>query len=186
VPEVYTLAGEIPIDINYINNAVEAIVPLGLKTSQSGNTTFTFTGMDGYTRASEIVLTDMLLNKEIDLSNLASFTYSFENNVKGVQNDRFFIRFISSATSLSSTGEEEYIQIYSGSSGIIVNTPTSDPIREIRVCDLQGRVLYEKKVSGIRASRIPHDFDTDLVIVRVKTQNRVESKKVVTFQNKIQ
>jgi len=185
VPEVYTLAGEIPANIHYIDNSIEAIIPLGLKTNQLGNTTFTFTGMEGYNQASKIVLMDMLLNKEIDLTGQPSFTYSFDNQVKGIQNDRFFIRFeAETTTTLPSLEKDENIQIYANMSGILINTPTFDPISQIEVYDLQGRRLYEEALAEISYYQIPDIFNTHCVIVRVKTKNQVSSKKII-FQNKI-
>ena len=179
VPEVYLLAGDIPVDIHYINNAVERIVPIGLKTDQLGNVTFTLTGADSYGSTTQIILTDIKLNREIDISGLPSFTYSFDNQIKGIQNDRFYIRFIPSITTLSSTPNEEYIQIYTNESSIVVHTPSFDPIREIRVFDLQGRTLFEKTFSGINTCRIARNFENACVVVRVKTKDRVKNEKVV-------
>ncbi|MCL1943823.1 MAG: T9SS type A sorting domain-containing protein [Candidatus Azobacteroides sp.] len=179
VPEVYTLAGKIPADINFINDDDDVIVPLGIKTEQTGEIRLTFTGMDNYNRASEIVLIDMLLNKEIDLSGLPSYVYSFENKTTGIQNDRFLIRFRSNMASLSSVEGDECIQIYSNLSGILINASTSDPIMEVQVCDLQGRILYEKTFAGITTCQIPGNFDAGCVIVRVETKDRVKSEKVI-------
>ena len=179
VPEVYSLAGKVPADINYIDHAVETLIPLGIKTNQLGNVTLTFTGMDNYDIASKIVLKDMLLNKETDLSGQSSYTYTFDNQVAGAQNDRFFILFGAAATSLPSLEKNEYIQIYSNSSGILVHTPASDPIRSIQVYDLQGRKLYEETFSGINTHQIPDNYKTRCVIIRVKTNEQVKSEKIV-------
>ena len=176
VPEVYLLSGEIPVDICCIDNSVETIIPLGLKTEQLGNTSFTFTGMADCNQMSGIVLMDMLLNKEIDLSGLDSYTYSFENKVQGIQNDRFFIRILSAKTSLSSVEKEDDIRIYPNLSGILVSAPA--PIFGIEVYDLQGRKLYEKTLPGTYIHQITGEFAPGYVIVRVKTKNRVENKKV--------
>ncbi|MDR0230587.1 MAG: hypothetical protein LBI82_00505 [Dysgonamonadaceae bacterium] len=184
VPEVYTLAGEIPVNIHYIDNVVETIIPLGIKTTQLGNTTFTFTGMDNYNQASKIVLMDMLLNREIDLAGESSVSYSFENQVKGIQNDRFFIRIQSDITSLPPVEKDEEIRVYSNMSGILISTPASDPIRQIQVYDFQGRKLYDEVLSEISYHQIPDNFNTHCVIVKVKTKDQVKSKKIV-LQNKI-
>jgi len=179
VPEVYTLAGEIPVNIHYIDNAVETILPLGIKTNQLGSMTFSFSGMDRYNQATKIILMDMLLNKEIDVTGQSSFTYSFENQVKGIQNNRFSIHFKREANSLSPVEKNENIQIYSNVSGILVTSPTFDPIDQIQVYDLQGRKLYEERFSKINYYQIPGNFNTHCVIVRVKTKDQVKSKKIV-------
>lgn len=182
VPEVYTLAGGTPADINYIDPAVETLVPVGIKTQQKGNITLTFTGMDNYKEASQIVLMDVLLNKEFDLSGQSSFAYTFNNNLDGAQNNRFFIRISSEVTSLPSFEQDKYIQIYSSLSNILVHTASFDPIRSIEVYDFQGRRLYEKAFAGVITYQIPDNFDTRNVIVRVKTNNQMKSQKILLNQ----
>jgi hypothetical protein len=179
VPEVYSLAGEIPADINYIDHTTERVVPLGIKTKQLGNITLTFTGMDSHHLASKIVLMDVLLKREIDISGQSNFIYVFENQISGIQNDRFFIRFESANSSLPSSTNDEYIQIYPGSSGILVHSPGFDPIRSVQVFDLHGRKLYEETFSGVNTCRIPGNSEISCLIVRVKTNKQVKSKKIV-------
>ena len=185
VPEVYSLAGEIPADINYIDHTVETLIPLGIKTHEIGKISFTFTGMDSYHQASGIVLMDMVLNKEVNISGLSSFVYSFENQVRGIQNDRFFIRFGSTSSLIPPLGQGEYIHIYPSSSGILVHSPIFDPIRLIQVYDVQGQKLYEETFPGITTCQIPGNSEVHCVIVRVKTNEQVKSKKIVFQPNKI-
>ena len=185
VPEVYSLAGEIPADMNFIDHTVETLIPLGIKTRQMGNITLTFTGMDHYDQVSGIVLMDMLLNKEVDMSGLSSFVYSFDNQVDGILNDRFFIRFTPVNSLLPSWEQDTYIHIYPSSSGILVHSPTFDPIRLIQVYDVQGRKLYEEMFPGISTCLIPGNSEVSCVIVRVKTNEQVKSKKIVFQPNKI-
>ena len=179
VPEVYTLAGEIPAGIQYIDNNRETIIPLGLKTTQSGNTTFTFTGMDRYNKTSKIVFTDMLLNKEIILTGYSDISYSFENQTSGIQNDRFFIRFGASPTATSLPQSADDIQIYSNESGILVKAPDSDPIRLIQVYDLMGRKIYEETLSGVNIYQISGNYKARFVIVNVHTCNQVKTKTIM-------
>ena len=127
----------------------------------------------------------MLLNKEINLSGQSTFNYLFENQIKGAQDNRFFILFkFDASTSLLSLGKDEQIQIYPNLSGILVHTPTSDPVRQIQVFDLQGKKIYEENFSEINTCQIPANFETHSVIVKVNTQNQVKSKKIL-LTNKI-
>jgi hypothetical protein len=181
VPEVYTLAGEIPVGIHFISNSTETTVPLGLKTTQLGTTTFTFTGMDNYRRTSRIVLVDKLLNKEIDLTNQPDVSYSFENLTQGIQNDRFYVRFGASLVSVAGPESDGgNIRIYSAASDIVIQTPASDPIRFVQIYDLLGRKVYEEEVpSGVNDHRISGRFDARFVVVRVYTDKQVKSQPVV-------
>ena len=180
IPEVYLMADGIPVDIRYIDNAVERIVPIGLKTELLGNITLTLTGMDNYNTVSEIILTDTKLNREMDISGLPSFTYSFDNQTSGIKNDRFYLRFVPSITSQTPIPEEEYIRIYTQESDILIQAPSFDPIREIRVFDLQGRLIFGKSFTEeVGNYRIPHNSNDGCVIVRVKTKDRVKNQKVM-------
>ena len=179
VPEVYTLAGEIPAGIQYIDNNSETVIPLGIKTNQSGNTTFTFTGMDRYNKTSKIVFTDMLLNKEIILTGYSDISYSFDNQTTGIQNDRFFLRFGASPTSLSLPQNADDIQIYANESGILVKTPDSDPICLIQVYDLMGRKIFEETLSGVNMYQLSGNYKARFVIVNVHTNNRVKSQTIM-------
>jgi hypothetical protein len=139
--------------------------------------------MDHYDQVSKIVFVDILLNKEIDLSYLSGFSYPFENSVQGVQNGRFLLRFYgSSAPSSVQTVDNETIRVYPGESGMVVNTLSSDPIRQIRVYDLQGRKLYEKELSNSSSYWIPESFGHRQVIVRVVTQQNAKNINIISIK----
>jgi hypothetical protein len=164
VPEVYALADETPVDIDYINHTGEVTVPLGIKTGQTGDTRFTFTGMDNYNQASKITFTDVLLEQEIDLSGKASFTYEFDNQVEGIQNARFFLNFQASPTALKDLKELKDLKIYSDDQGIHIISP--DNIRKITLYNLQEQKIYENSIAGSRSYSIRENFDSPRIIVR--------------------
>jgi len=179
VPEVYTLAGEIPVGIQYIDNSRETVIPLGIKTAQSGNTTFTFTGMDNYAKTSKIIFVDKLLNKEIVLTGYPEISYSFDNQKSGIQNDRFFFHFGATTTSSLLPQNDSDIQIYSNALGIVVQSPVSDPIRIVQIYDLMGRKIFEKTLSGVNMYQISSDYKDRFIIVNVHTNNRTKSKTIL-------
>ncbi|MDR0799154.1 MAG: IgGFc-binding protein, partial [Dysgonamonadaceae bacterium] len=179
VPEIYSLAGETPLDINFFDQSEETIVPLGIKTQKLGKITLTFTGMDHYTQADKIFFIDQELNEEIDLSQQASVSYSFNNQLQGIQNGRFFLRFLKRPTSVANIYTGNFIEVYGNASGITVGSRSSDPIRKITVYDLQGNLLYEETPNHTSLFHIQKDWNVRQVIVRVVTEKQTKSIKVL-------
>jgi len=175
VPSVYSLKGEIPVDINFINNTGDIIIPLGIKTNLTGEIKLTFTGMDNYLKASKIELIDALANKTVDLTGKPSYTYSFNNTEKGISNGRFSLRISSSITALTDVDAIDTPNIYGNSKGIYV--VSSDPVQKLEVYDLTGRKLYE---SYLNASYYPlqNNLGNAPLIVKVMTNNSVKTAKI--------
>ncbi|MDR0799456.1 MAG: IgGFc-binding protein [Dysgonamonadaceae bacterium] len=183
VPEIYALARDIPVDINFINNLSETTIPLGLRTQQTGTITFTFTGMDRYMQGGKIIFEDALENKAVDLTGKSSYTYSFDNQTKGIQNGRFFLRLAAMPTYIQTASPGEDIKVIAGASGITIYSQTNDPVRKITVFDLQGQKLYESRENGNgRTVVIPAgSFDARQVIVRIVTDKQTRNVKLNNF-----
>ena len=178
VPAIYSLAGDIPVDINFVNNNGEVIVPLGIKTGQTGEITLTFTGMDNYFKASKIELIDAKENRIIDLTGKASYSYSFNHTETGIQNGRFSLSLSNySMTSLSNVNSSDDIKIYGDSKGIYVLSPPSDPVQQVTVYDIQGRKLNES-VSGAKYYPLQDNCGNSPLIVKVTTKNSVKTTKI--------
>jgi len=175
VPEVYSLAGEIPTAINFINNNKDIIVPLGIKTEQTGEIRLTFTGMDNYFHASKIELIDAMENKTIDLTGRTSYTYSFNNMEKGIQNGRFSLRIGSSITSLPNINGSDDLNVYSDSKGIYVVSST--PVQKLEIYDLHGRKLYENN-SGAKYYPLQDIMSNSPLIVKVMTNSQMKTIKI--------
>jgi len=174
VPSIYSLADETPVDINFINNNGNIIIPLGIKTGQTGNIQLTFTGMNNYSIAAKIELIDALENKTVDLTGKSSYACSFNNTETGIQNGRFSLRISSSITSLPDINSADNLNIYGNSKGIYVIS--SEPVQQLEVYDLSGRKLYE---SNTDARYYPlHDYSDNFpLIVKVMTKNMVKTVK---------
>ena len=176
VPEVYSLAGDMPADINFISDAGEIMIPLGVKTGRKGEIRLTFTGMDNYSKASFIKLFDAFENRTIDLSGLSSYTYTFNHSGAGIQNGRFYLRIASSMSDLSNV-HTEHLKVYSDANGIYVLSSSSDPVRKLEVYDLQGRKVYESNANaGYYA--LPGNYSQTPLIVKVMTNNESKTVKI--------
>ena len=177
VPEIYSLAGEIPVDINFIQNNGEVIVPLGVKTGQAGEIRLTFTGMDHYTKASKIEFIDALENKIINLTGIASYTYTFNQNETGIRNGRFSLRFDNTTTSLPEVNSPDNLKVYGDLNGIYVLSSESDPVKQVTVYDLHGRKLYES-ASGAKYYSLQRNPGASPLIIKVRTENQVKIVKI--------
>jgi len=176
VPEIYSLAGNIPVDINFINNEREIIVPLGIKTGQTGEIQLSITGMNNYFKASKIELIDAKENKTIDLTGKSSYTCSFNHTEKGIQNGRFSLRISNTMTSLPDVAPLDDIKVYGDSKGIYV--VSSEPVQKLEVYDLSGRKLYES-ASNAKYYPLQGKFGNSPLIVKATTKNGVKTAKII-------
>ena len=178
VPEIYALAGETPASIRFINDKREVIVPLGIKTTQTGEINLTFTGMDNYTKATKIELIDAFENRTIDLTRMPSYTYTFINSETGIRNGRFSIRIENSITALPDVIDSDYLKVYNDSKGIYVVSSSNDPVKQIIVYDLQGRKIYENS-SNANFYPIKGNRSNSPLIVKVITKKQVKTVKLM-------
>jgi len=174
VPSVYSLADEIPVDINFINDNSNIIIPLGIKTEQTGEIRLSFTGMDNYLKASKIELIDALENKTIDLTGEPSYTYSFNNTETGIQNGRFSLHISNSITSLPDV-DSDNLNVYGNSKGIYV--VSSEPVQQLEVYDFTGRKLYES-ASDARYYPLQGNPVNFPLVVKVMTASKVKMVKI--------
>jgi hypothetical protein len=180
VPEVYSLAGEIPASILFINNKGEVIVPLGIKTGRTGEIHLTFSGMNNYIKASKIELIDARENRTIDLTGKSSYTYTFNHTETGIQNGRFSLRISNSTTALPEVNGSDELKVYSDSKGIYIVTSSSDPVEKVEVYDIQGRKLYESR-SNSGYYPMQENHGNSPLIVKVLTKYNQKSVKLNSF-----
>jgi len=173
VPEIYSLAGDIPVDINFING--DALVPLGIKTGQTGNIRLTFTGMDNYSNVSKIEFIDALQNQTVDLTGKSSYTYSFNTTETGIQNGRFSLKVGNPTMPLTDINHPVDWNVYGDSKGIYVVLP--EPVQKIEVYDFAGRKWYESNTDA-KFYPLPGNLAGSPLIVRVTTKNNVKTVKI--------
>ena len=177
VPEIYSLAGKMPADINFVNNNGEVIIPLGISTRMTEKIQLTFTGMDNYFRASKIELFDAFENCTIDLTGMSSYTYVFTSREKGIQNGRFSLRMKNTITDSAEAYLSNDLKVFGDSNGIYVLSDSSDPVQKLEVYDFQGRKMYESNASA-GYYPLPGNTGNSPLIVKVVTKNQVKSVKM--------
>jgi len=177
VPEVYSLAGELPTDINFIPGVGTIIVPLGIKTGRTEEIHLTFTGMDNYGKASKIEFIDALENLTVDLTGKSSYTYTFTPKETGVINGRFALRISHSPTALTEVADPDNLYVYGDSEGFYVVSSASDPVQQVIVYDFQGKKVYES-ASGETYYPLPENLDRSPLIVKVITQHGAKTVKL--------
>ena len=176
-PEVFSLAGDIPTDINFISNDGEITVPLGIKTKQTGEIRLTFTGMNNYFEPSKIEFIDAFEDRTIDISGMESYTYTFNQTETDIQNGRFSLRFGSSETALPKAMSADDLRIYGDSKGIYVITPSFDRVQQVIVYDFQGRKMFES-TSGANYYPMQENLSREPLIVKVRTLNQTKTAKL--------
>jgi len=170
LPQVYTLADEIPLDMNFINTKGEITIPIGLKTDYKGVISLTFSGMNNYFQASKIEFMDVVGNKVIDITDEYSFTYSFNNQQEGISNGQFFLRFSSSPTDIFDVLLDNTISVYRNQSVLSVSSGLLDPIQRIVIYDLQGKVLRDVDSLNTNFYTITTPIESSVLIVQVTTK----------------
>ena len=135
--EEYTIQGRaLPFNTN-------DVVPLNFKTDIAGNYTIAIDHVDGFFSTGQpIYLKDNLLNT---VTNLSSGSYSFVSAI-GTFNSRFEVVYQSVLEVNTSEFSPNSVIAYSENGEININTGKT-LIDQIRVYDLQGRLLAEKKTN---------------------------------------
>ena len=178
VPEIYTLKpygnGVIAVGVNIINND-NLIIPLGLATSYSGKITFTLSGMDTYN--ANLSLIDVVANKDIDITGLDLYDYTFNYTPTAAAcEDRFFIK-ISDAITGDLIAQQDAVFIFT--KGNQLQVLSCSAIGEIQVFDTQGRVIL--KETNMESLIYSHDLPRNSIfIVKVLTGKDTIVKKVIT------
>jgi len=186
IPEVYTLktykSGMIATAINIINNE-ELLIPLGLATSFSGNITLSFSGMESYD--ANLILIDAVANKAIDLTGLASFDYTFNYAPKKKANgepvtceDRFFIRISKTVTGIPQTLAGK-VNVFESNGLIQVVSSASNPLKELSVYDMQGKLIYKANANNAVSHTIERNWPAGVYVVKVVSEKGVDNVKVV-------
>jgi hypothetical protein len=112
----------------------------------------------------------------VDLTGKASYTYTFNNTDKGIQNGRFSLRIGSSLTSVPTVDNSaNNLKVYGDSRGVYV--VSSEPVKQLTVFDLMGRKLYES-VANAGYYPLKENLGKTPLIVKVTTANQVKTVKL--------
>jgi len=185
IPEIYTLkpykSGIIATGINIINND-DLLIPVGLATSYEGNITLSFSGMDAYD--AELYLIDAEINKEIELTGLASYDYVFDYTPKTVNGEtavcenRFFIRISKTVTGLRETIAKK-ANVFETNGLICVVSGASNPIKEVAVYNLQGALMYKKSAINAISYMVSRNWPAGAYIVKVVSEKNIDNIKLI-------
>lgn len=154
----------------------EDIVPLGLKATAQGNYTIGIDHFDTQFNDANIYLEDKLLNI---IHNLKSAPYSFTSAV-GTFDNRFVLRYTENTLSNNDPSVlENSVVIYTDDKLNV--TSTLEPIKEVMVYDILGRVLVQNtKVNSNTFTAATLNPTQTTLIVKVTLENgAVINKKVI-------
>ena len=168
VPEVYTLADDIALDINQFQG-LPYTVPLGLKTSLIDTVNYTFTGAESFDNV-DVYLLNTSTGEQQNLKTNPQYSL----NYAGTNTDGYmFIEFRTASTTTETTNSEycsKCIQVYQKDSKIIgVVSPENDNIDNITVWESSGKMLYSK----FKINSFMHDIEVaphQSCVIRVATQ----------------
>ena len=117
-------------------------VPLGYKTTQTGNLIISIDHVDGLMENQDIYLKDNVLNIVHDL-NASPYTFAA---VPGTFNDRFVLRYVPDAVLDNPTFNDQInsVVIRKNDGTLRISSPY-ETIAEVKVYDISGRLVFEKK-----------------------------------------
>ena len=168
--EEYTIQGKaLPFNTN-------DVVPLNFKTDIAGNYTIAIDHVDGFFSTGQpIYLKDNLLNT---ITNLSSGSYSFSSAI-GTFNSRFEVVYQSVLEVNTSEFSPNSVIAYSKNGEININTGKT-VIDQIRVYDLQGRLLAEKKQINATETKITSFAVNQLLLIEITSINKDKiTKKII-------
>ena len=152
------------------------VVPLNFKTDIAGNYTIAIDHVDGFFSTGQpIYLKDNLLNT---ITNLSAVSYSFASAI-GTFNSRFEVVYQSVLGVNTSEFYPNNVIVYTENGEININTGKT-LIDQIRIYDLQGRLLVEKKqINATETKTIPFSVN-QLLLIEITAVNGVKiTKKII-------
>ena len=151
-------------------------VPLGFKTNAAGNYTIAIDHVDGlFSTGQTVFLKDNLLNTVFDLS---AGSYSFASAI-GTFNSRFEVVYQSTLAVTDPTFTASSVIAFSENGEIRINSG-STIMELVRVYDLQGRLLVEKKQINASETKITTSATNQVLLVEITAANGSKiTKKII-------
>jgi hypothetical protein len=177
VPEVYTIAGDVALDINQFQD-YPYTTPLCFKTD-SGTVNLTFNGLDNFDSDVIIELINTKTGETQDLREASTYTYTVEPN-KDEGSLYLSLRSASTVTLNQTIGRDHDIQIFAtDDSKIRVISAPADPIKNISIFSTSGRIIQQCCVKNTSTMELPVYSKNEVYIVQVVTQNNTRIAKVL-------
>ena len=151
-------------------------VPLGFKTNVAGNFTIAIDHVDGFfINGQAIFLKDNLLNTVTDLS-LGSYSFASE---AGTFNSRFEIVYQRVLGINNSEFTSNNVIVFNDNGDISINSG-STVMEQVRVYDVQGRLLVEKKQINTTETKITTSAVNQVLLIEITALNGLKvTKKII-------
>jgi len=177
VPEVYTLAGGVPLDINQFE-VFPYTVPLCIKTD-SGTVAFKFVGAESFDSDVDVSLINTSTGEEQNLKNNNSYSFTY-NGTNGVGTLYLSFRKANIITESTNKTADSNIQIFSRDKTTIriVSTPT-DLIKSITVYDETGKIIASERDLETFSQDMTLQQNLLLCLVKVTTESNVKVSKII-------
>lgn len=152
------------------------VVSLNFKTNVAGNYTIAIDHVDGFfSTGLTIYLKDNLLNTVI---NLSAGSYTFASAI-GTFNSRFEVVYQNDLEVNTPEFSTNSVIVYSKNEEININTGNTI-IDQIRVYDIQGRLLAEKKQINATETKITASALNQLLLIEITAINKAKiTKKII-------
>jgi len=168
VPEVYSVADEIALDINQFDT-LPYTVPLGLKTTTQGTVNYTFDGAESFNNI-DVTLLNTRTGEQQNLKTSSQYNLQYD----GTNPDGYLFIEFRNANTTTETNQikscNRCIQVYQKDSKTIgVVSPAKDKIKNITVWEQSGKMLYNRfeiNKSFFDVEVLPHQA----CVVRVATE----------------
>jgi len=156
----------------------EDTVPMGYNATTAGNLSISLDQVDGLFENQNIYLKDNLLNVVHDLK---ASEYTFATTI-GTFNERFEIVYKTEALGVENPNwNSSSVIIYNKNKEIFVNAGTNT-IAQLRVIDMQGRVIYENQNVNATEAIINNLPASDQVfIVQVQNAEGIKIAKKIIY-----
>jgi hypothetical protein len=178
-PQAYTNNGNDDIAINSLSELLgERTVPLGFKTSISGQFTFTVDMVSSFTdNGNTVYLEDLQTGNYQDLS--ANSSYQFSSGVTAGLN-RFLLHFNPTITDITESAKS-HIQIFGYNNEVHIKS-LNMLNGDVNVYDLLGQVVATKHLSGTTSDVITLELKSAVYIVKYTTSVQTITEKIVINQ----
>ena len=151
-------------------------IPLGFKTDVAGNYTIAIDHVDGlFSNSQAIYLKDNLLNTVTDLG---TGSYSFASAI-GTFNSRFELVFQRVLGNNSPEFTSNNVVAFKDHGDIRINSG-STVMEQVRVYDLKGRLIVEKKQINATETKINTTAENQVLLVEITAANGLKvTKKII-------
>jgi len=173
---VYTRSSEgFALDINVFGNCKE-MIPVGIRTSQTGHINLQFEGIENFLPEAEVFLLDTQTGTKINLRETPE--YSFEKTTSELFMDGRFYLSVSKSTPSDPFAMQGAISIFAKGNRLQVVSGNVD-IEEAQVFDIQGRLIHKAANIGnpVYTCELPHN---GIFVVKVLTSDGITVKKITT------